>query len=72
MAINRKLSEVIVRFDAAGGVTVEAMTIVTDDDEGTSTGMRKKFNANRVEAAAAALRDEVVAQFAGQGRPVTF
>lgn len=72
MAITRKLLEIKITFDAAGAVTVDSTYLATDDVEGTATGVNKKFNANRVVTAAQALRDEVVSQFAGQDKPVTF
>lgn len=72
MAITRKLVSVTVTFDAAGATSTEAQVAITDDVEETSTGLIKRFNAPRIKTAADALRDEIVQQFAGQGRPVTF
>lgn len=72
MAITRKLNEIVIRFGVTGIVSVDATVIVKDSDENTETGMTKHFNANQVENAASVLRDEVVEQFAGQGKPVTF
>lgn len=71
MAITRKLIEVTVRFLVDGSVDVTSTAIVSDDVEGTSGGVIKKWNAQQVNAAATALRDAVIAQAAGQGKPVT-
>lgn len=73
MAITRQLIEIRITFtDSTGAVAVNANAIVNDDSEGTSTGSPKKFNAPQVVAAAEALRDEIVQQYAQQEKPVTF
>jgi hypothetical protein len=73
VAITRQLLEVRVNFlNQQGDVSVGANAVVTDTDEGTTSGAPKKFNAPQVVAAAEALRDAVVQQYAQQGKPVTF
>lgn len=72
MAITRKLNEISVTFDGLGNVSVKSMAIITDDVEETTGGWTKNWNAQQVKAAAEGLRDAVLAQSAGQGRPLTF
>lgn len=73
MAIARKLLDIQVTItDATGTVVVDSDEMVTDDVEGISGGRRKRWNAPAVVSAAAALRDAVIAQAAGQSKPMTF
>lgn len=72
MAISRKLMEVSVRFAADGTPVVIAHALITDTDEGTSTGQQKQLNAQTIQDAAVALRDAVLAKAEQVGKPLTF
>lgn len=72
MAITRKLYEIRLAFNAAGDPTVDVSALVSDDVEGTSTGMHRQLGTNPVLTAAASLRDAVLAAAQNAGKPLTF
>lgn len=72
--ITRKLLDISVAIDAMaadGSYLVSSRAFVTDDVEGMSTNVDKKWNAPSVRTAAQALLDAVMAQAAQQGKPMT-
>lgn len=72
MAISRKVNQISITFDGLGNPAVVLTGIITDDDEGTSTGAARQMKSPAVVAAAEALRDACLAVAASAGKPLTF
>lgn len=72
MAITRRVTQITMTFEGTEDPRVSHTAMISDDVEGTSSPDTKRWNAPAVVNAAIALRDAIVAQSAGQGRPLTF
>lgn len=73
--ITRKLLDISISIDAMaadGSYLVSSRAFITDDVEGMSGSVEKRWNAQAVRNAAQALLDAVMAQAAQQGKPLTF
>lgn len=73
MAITRKFQRIVIELTpGTGAPTVTGFAVVTDDVEGSESGVNRDFLGPNVVADATALRDRIVNLAAAAGKPLTF